>query len=431
MREADMREADMKETGIKRAKAREASMIDTKVATVRTDPDDIGNVWGEPLRVALIAECGEKGGNMGGAERQAYYIIRALADAGVQVKMFSVTDNNTAYMDALNTMRVETRHFGWMPVWPLRLMLLLSWLRKFRPHVVQSVHNFTNAYSALAGRALGVVSVGGLRSDLQSCLSDNGRYGRFLLTGPDAIAVNSRTAVADVIHSGILTPARVHLLPNVIDTRGFEEPAATAATDGDCLCITVARLVPRKRIDLFLRALKAARRTEPRLRGAVVGCGPESARLEQVAAELGLLPDAVQFLGPREDIADLLRKSSMFVFCSESEGTPNVILEAMAAGLPVITTPAGDAAEMVGAAGAGRVVPFGDVPAISAAMIEMARSPQACAGLGEAGRAYIARNCDASTLGTRLLQLYSDVARTSRRNRRDLLQRLEQYSQQI
>lgn len=391
------------------------------------------NASGEPLRVALIAGClGDKGGFMGGAERQAYYMIRALTNAGVQVRMYMVEFRNTAYAEALSQMGVESCYFGWMPGLPLRLLLLLKHLRQFRPHVVQSLHNFTNAYSALAGRALGVASIGGLRSDLQSCLRDNGRFGKLLLTGPDAIAANSRAAAIDLINSGIVNAKCVHVLPNVIDTEGFPEPAAISAEDAnDCLCICVSRLLPLKRIDVFLRALELARRSEPRLRGVVVGFGPEAPRLEQLAAELKLLPDVVQFTGPREDIADLLGQSAMFVFCSESEGSPNVVLEAMAAGLPVITTPAGDAAELIRASQGGMVVKFRDVSAIAESMVQLARSPETRIRFGKAGRNYIARNCSVSTLATRLFEIYSEVARTSLRNRGDLLNRVTRYSRQI
>ena len=407
-------------------------MNDTNRVSGLTASGSFQNLSGEALRVAIIAGClGDKGGLMGGAERQAYYMIRALTAAGVRVQMYMVDDRNTAHADALSRMGVESCHFGWLPGLPLRLLLLVKRLRRFRPHIVQSLHNFTNAYSALAGRVLGVVSLGGLRTDLQSCLRDNGRFGKFLLTGPDAIAVNSRTAAADLIKSGIVNPACVHVLPNVIDTEAFPEPVEVSAQeDGDCVCICVSRLMPLKRIDLFLRALELARRSEPRLRGVVVGFGPEATRLEHLAAELGLLPEAVQFTGPREDVSELLRRSAMFVFCSESEGSPNVVLEAMAAGLPVITTPAGDAAELVQAARGGIVAAFGDVSSIADGMVQLARSPETRRCMGRAGRSYIAGNCDVSTLASRLFRIYSDVAGTSLQNHSDPMDRVARFSQQ-
>lgn len=384
----------------------------------------------QPMRVALIAGClGEKGGYLGGAERQIYYMARALTEGGVEVRIYSLLEG-AAFGDALRLMGVPLLHFGWPPGLPLRLLLLLAALARFRPHVIQSMHSYTNIYSALAGRLLGVPAIGGLRSDLQSCLADSGRFSRLLLSLPDAVAVNSRTAMAQVARAGLVHASRLHLLSNVIDmeTFGGPLPAAVRANRGECTCICVTRLFPLKRVDVFLRALAAARSADPRLRGVVVGFGPEAGRLQNLAAELGLLPDAVRFLGPREDIADLLRQAAMFVFCSESEGTPNVILEAMAAGLPVVTTPAGDAPGVMEAAGAGHIVPFGDVNAVAAAMVRLAASPDLRCQFGTAGRAYIARHRDAATLAERLFQLYADVARTSRRRRRaDLLRHLAQY----
>jgi glycosyltransferase involved in cell wall biosynthesis len=355
---------------------------------------------------------------MGGAERQAYYIVRALKEAGVNVRVFSLYPGE-AYEGTLREMGVESKHFGWVPGLPLRIPILLAQLRRFRPHVVQSVHAFTNVYSGIAGRVLGAVSVGGLRSDLQCCLRDNGPFSRFLLTLPDAVAANSHAAIREVVQSQMLDPSRLHLLSNAIDLNGFSGRVDDPDNTGDCTCICITRLVPLKRVDIFLRALVVARKIEPRLRGVVAGAGPESERLHQIAAELGLSSEALRFLGPREDIADLLRQSTMFVFCSESEGSPNVVLEAMATGIPVITTPAGDAADVVESAGAGLVVPFGDVNAVANSMVQLARSAELRRTFGAAGRRYITSCHDVSQLAEQLLKIYAKVARTTARGRRN------------
>lgn len=385
-----------------------------------------------PLRVALITAClGKEGGYLGGTERQVHYMTRALTEAGVQVRLYTLLEG-VAFADTLRAMHVEWRRFGRVPGLPLRLLVLLADLARFRPHLVQSMHSYTNIYSAIAGRVFGVPAIGGLRSDFQSCLRDNGRFARLLLTLPDAVAVNSRLAMEQAAAAGIVDRSRLRLLSNVIETADFSGPlpAGVHTNKGECTCICVTRLFPRKRVDVFLRALAAARAAEPRLRGTVVGFGPELEPLQALAMQLGLLPDAVRFLGPCENVAGLLRQAAMFVFCSESEGTPNVILEAMAAGLPVITTPAGDAPEMVDPAGAGYVVPFGDVDAVAGAMIRLAASPDLRRRLGAAGRAYIAGHRDAAALAGTLFQLYADVARNSRRGRRaDLLRRLAQYAE--
>jgi glycosyltransferase involved in cell wall biosynthesis len=381
----------------------------------------------DQLRVALVTACLGVGG---GAEKQSFYIARALAEADVEVCVYTLRSGE--YQDSLRRMGIESKCFGGLPGAPLRLMLLLAALRKFRPHIIQSVHAYTNFYSAIAGRLMGAISIGGLRGDLRACFADNGRLSRCLLTWPDALAVNSRKAFRQVKKTRLLNPNRLHLLPNAIELGAFPERDVLPdqAGDAECTCINVNRLFPLKRVDVFVRALAAARSTEPGLKGIVIGHGPEAARLQQLAAELGLLPDALRFLGFRDDILSLLQQASVFVFCSESEGTPNVILEAMAAGLPVITTPAGDAADVVKSAGAGYVLPFGEVKAIADAMVRLARSPDLRWKLGRAGRDYVARQRATSELAGQLMNIYSDVSRASVRSCRDpVLDHLQRCSE--
>lgn len=377
----------------------------------------------DPLRVAIItASLG-----MAGAEKQAFYITRALSEAGVAVRILNLGPGGV-YEDALRELKVESRHFGGLPGVPVRVALLLAALRGFRPHIIQSVHAYTNVYSSIAGRLLRALSIGGLRSDFQACLNNNGRFSRWLLRAPNALAVNSRTALADAMRSGWLDPSRLHYLPNAIDLAAFTGAGLSRPTaNRDYTCICVCRLLPSKRVDVFIRALAVARSRRPGVCGILVGYGPETANLRRLAAELGLLPDALKFLGYRFDVAALLRQSTALVLCSESEGTPNVILEAMAAGLPVITTPAGDAADLVESAGAGFVIPFGDVDAAAGAIARLAESPALCCDLGNAGRDYVARNRAVSDLGARLLAMYADIARTS--SRQEVLRRVLQYPQ--
>src|SRR5258706_15129835 len=122
------------------------------------------------------------------------------------------------------------------------------------------------------------------------------------------------------------------------------------------------------------------------LKGILIGDGPERPRLEALANKLGLLPDGLLFLGRRNDVPALLAQASMLVLSSDHEGFPNVLLEAMAARLPVITTPAGDAGLVVQEGITGYVLPFDDIDAMAERMVRLAKSPDLRHTLGEAGR---------------------------------------------
>ena len=359
-----------------------------------------------------------------GAEKQTFYMARALSQAGVRVRVYHLMDGGQ-YRDQLTHKGIELEWLGRVPSPFLRLPFLIASLRSFRPDVIQSVHAYTNLYSAVAGSVLGAVSIGGLRSDYPTCLADTGRLTRFLLTWPDAIAANSRRALEEIVEVGLSDPRRLHFLPNAIDLTLFQDRDAIRrrGKSGECTYVTVGRLLPLKRVDVFVRALAEARSRAPGIRGIVVGDGPEAENLKKLASQLGLAPGNLDFLGFREDIAAILEDSDVFAFCSESEGTPNVILEAMAARLPVITTPAGDAADIVEPAGAGYVVPFGDVDATAAAMVRLANAPGLRRKLGQDGRDSIARLQGCCGLAARLIKIYADVARTRPRHR-DILERV-------
>jgi glycosyltransferase involved in cell wall biosynthesis len=213
----------------------------------------------------------------------------------------------------------------------------------------------------------------------------------------------------------------VHVVPNAIDLAEFDrgaardEAAAAAALPGGPWVLAVARLVPEKRIDLVLRAIARARALGSPVRGAVAGDGPARATLERLAADLALLPDAVRFLGARDDVPALLRRAAVLLSASEHEGFPNVVLEAMAAARPVVATPAGDCALIVREAVTGHVVPFGDVEAMAACLVRLAAAPGIGRRLGDEGRREAERSYTRDRLAARLLAVYAAAALASRR----------------
>jgi glycosyltransferase involved in cell wall biosynthesis len=162
-------------------------------------------------------------------------------------------------------------------------------------------------------------------------------------------------------------------------------------------------------VDLFLEAIAAARRSIPRVRGLVVGDGPARAAAEERALSLGLLPRHVTFLGERSDVPALLRTADMLLLSSDEEGFPNVLLEAMAAGLPVVTRPAGDAAAVVKQGETGFVVP-GGAEELAERVALLARAPELRRRMGEQGRRRALDEYGIGKLCSRLLAVYRDLA---------------------
>ena len=115
----------------------------------------------------------------------------------------------------------------------------------------------------------------------------------------------------------------------------------------------------------------------------------------------------------------LLGMADMLVLSSDYEGCPNVVLEAMAAHRPVVTTPAGDAGLVVEDGISGYVVPFDDVQAMASAMVRLAESPELGRKFGEAGRRRVEEDYSFDGLAGRLISAYEAIA--ERHGRRDIL----------
>lgn len=360
------------------------------------------------LRVILLA--GSLG--QGGAEKQLVYIARALREAEANVKILSIT-RGEYYESILLEEGFFPRWIGCFSNPLIRLVVATYAAWKFYPHIYQSCHFFTNLYVSLFSRiAPGSVSVGSIRGDTNHALEANKIWGRGLLRAPHVLIANSYAARENAIALGV-KERRLHVLPNVIDLGEFAQKASRPLDiipDRDAIiAIAVARLVRVKRLDRFLRALVLARQHIPNLVGWIVGDGPERASLEELAAELRLLPDGVRFWGQRDDIPTLLSNCHMLVLTSDREGFPNVILEAMAASLPVIATPAGDTAQVVGEEVTGYVVSGDPVEKIADRLVHLARNPDLRATLGSAGRCRVEQQYSYRSLPQTLEQLYQNI----------------------
>ena len=363
----------------------------------------------QELRAALLAG----GLGLGGAEKQLVYMVRELTAADVSVRVYSLTKGE--HYDAI------LRAAGSKPKWIgryqnpiLRLIALTRELRSFNPHILQSTHFFANLYVAIGASLSGAISVGSMRSDAHLGLAANRFWGPILLRAPKALVTNSFAGAKSALRRGV-SREKVHILPNAIDLPDFDARAGIgsgeAALAGGVSAITVARLVRSKRLDRFIQALALARQSMPLLKGIVVGDGPQETNLKAYAESLGLSSRGLHFVGRRTDVPTLIKAADMFVLTSDHEGCPNVLLEAMAGRLPVISTPAGDASRIVQDGITGFLLHFDDIQGVSSAMLRLAKSPELRQKMGQAGRREVEERYSIEGLADRLLNVYRSIAR--------------------
>jgi len=156
----------------------------------------------------------------------------------------------------------------------------------------------------------------------------------------------------------------------------------------------------------MIRAFARVAATRPDARLQLVGDGPDRPALEALAASLGVA-SRVEFLGFRNDVAELLAAADVFLMSSHYEGVSIAILEAMRAGLPVVGTQVGGIPETVLQGESGLLVPDGDEAAFADAMLTLLQDASRRATLG---RAATQRQRDAFSLESaaqRYLQIYA------------------------
>ena len=379
-----------------------------------TRPSHPSTPWpGECLRVVLLAGTLRQGG----AEKQAVYMARALLEVGVDVRVYSLT-RGEHHESRLHALGIEPRWIGKHSHPLARLAALVKATGDDRPHIIQACHFFASPYAMAVARIRGALSFGSLRNDFLHEMGESPSWGRWALRLPSAVIANSEAARRNAeAHLGRLV--RIHVVPNVIDLEDFDAGVCRESRPdgGRPVAIAVGSLLPAKRFDRFLVALARARREAPELVGILIGDGPERANLETLAEKLGLLPDAITFAGRRDDIPGLLAGASMLVLSSDHEGFPNVVMEALAARLPVVATPAGDAGTLVEHDRSGFVVPFEDIDEMAGAMARLAKSPELRREFGEAGRARIGRDHAFGMLRHHLLSAYRSAALARRDSR--------------
>jgi glycosyltransferase involved in cell wall biosynthesis len=281
----------------------------------------------------------------GGAQRQMSLIAPALSryDAGLEASVFCTSDVTEPYATSLRDAGVPVEHYPSRSSFdPSRLLSLRRGLRAQRVDVVHSFLDASNIYGYLAARTTGLPVAVSLRSDRLIVAGVRARILGAVMRRADLVTVNSVAGRRTVVARMRVDEDRVCVVRNCVADGAFVPAQAHAGR----IVGFVGRLVALKRVDRLVDAfaLVAKRSSDAQL--VLVGDGPEREALARRTAETGL-GERVTFAGAVDDVGPLLRRFACLVLPSEFEGLPNAVLEAMAAGIPVVVRPVGDLPEIV------------------------------------------------------------------------------------
>ena len=312
----------------------------------------------------------------------------ALADAGVPV---------TVLLGELGKRRVSGRY----------ARALTRLVAELRPAVVHA-HLFASAAAAVqAVRDLPVPLV--VTEHIEAPWRDRrdrAVSGVVYRQADHVVAVS--TAIRDLLVADHgVAPERVEVL---LPTTAAPVPSGgpLPVTGGPVVGV-VGRLVPEKGVDVFLRAAALVSAVVPQAEFVVVGDGPLRPDLEHRVATLGLA-GRVTFTGYRSEVSGFLPGLDVLAVPSRSDGSPLVVCEAMAAGVPVVASRVGGLPDLVEDGCSGLLVRPGEAEDLARALVALLLDPEAARRLGARGRVLAATRSH-ERLVDRMTQLYADVVR--------------------
>lgn len=334
---------------------------------------------------------------VGGVGRQLHKISKSLSSRNHSVHIISLTDIGYFGRQArkngisVNSLDIKQEILAPFAIWKLR-----NKLKSFNPHIFCCFAYHANVLGRIVRTIQKVpVVITSIRNE---------RFGgkiRELITKntimlDDAVTTNSKTVANDLVKRNIVDEDHIKTIHNAIDISEFQTDDPIDRIEfnvsNDCfLWITVGRLNEQKDHQTLLHAISQID-IEPIPNVLIVGAGPQESQLKELAEGLQI-NNQVHFIGERNDIPSLLAASDAFVLSSAWEGLPNVVMEAHAAGLPVVSTDVGGVSELVADKETGYIVPEQDPKQLALAMGKMMELSQAeREKMGECGKRHIRMN---------------------------------------
>lgn len=355
---------------------------------------------------------------MGGADKQLLSAAQEMRSRGREVLIVSLTP--------LGPMGREARSLG-IPIESLEmrrgvpdprgLLRLGRMVRAWRPDVLHSHMVHAN----LMARVIRLfVRVPAVVSTIHN-IYEGGRLRMlaYRLTNAmvDHVTIVSEAAADRFVADGIVPRKLLSVVPNGVDPDLFRNVPATVreslrrsiGLEGEFAWLAVGRFEIAKDYPNMLRAFAQVRDRHPQAVLLLVGRGSLQEETEAMVRELNL-GGAARFLGVRQDVPELMSAADGYVMSSAWEGMPMVLLEAAAAGLPIVTTMVGGNHEVVRDEESGFLVPPRDHEALALAMLRLMEVPEAQRrSMGERGREHVRTHHGLTLLVERWEDLYRAV----------------------
>jgi glycosyltransferase involved in cell wall biosynthesis len=368
--------------------------------------------------------------NVGGPSVHVILLTAGLRDRGYETRLVvGLEDAREGSLEDLATLKgvtVERIHALGREIRPLSdfraLRELVQLMRHFRPAVVHTHAAKAGLLGRIAARWTGVPVVvhtfhghvlRGYFGPLKSAFFT--RLEQFLGSLSDCLVAVSDAVKQDLVDLGVAPADRICVIPLGLELthlssslpRGSLRHEAGFPEDAP-LVGAVGRLVPIKDLQTLLAAVPLVRKSLPETRFSIVGDGEARSLLLEESVRLGV-SGVVFFHGWRRDLSEVLGDLDLVVNCSRNEGTPVALIEALAAGRPVVATRVGGTPDLLGDGARGLLVPPGDPVALASAIVTALREPEPARVRAERGQKHVLATHGAPRLIDDIDQLYREL----------------------
>jgi len=363
---------------------------------------------------------------IGGAQKLLVLFAEEAKLRGLKITIISLTTkySSGAIVDELKSLGVRVEFLTIYKLYdPTALPRLLRVLRKENIDVLQTHLGHSNILGVMAGTLSHIPVVATLHS---THAHRTGRLYRLrAVIGQYSLRFGARRVIAvgqkigELYRDKLTRKTIIDVVPNPVKRNSelaqSERDALRKEIAGDVnrfLILSVGRLQPEKGLNDLLTAFSKVIEKHSSAMLIIVGDGEILGELKSFAASLGLA-ESVRFTGERNDVPALMSASDMYISASYREGLSLAMLEAMAAGLPILATKVGDT-EFVLNEGRGLMISPHDVPALTDGMCYLIENPQKMKEMSGAARVFVEANYSPESWMKRLLDIYEKARNSTR-----------------
>ncbi|MDH3627297.1 MAG: glycosyltransferase [Acidobacteriota bacterium] len=355
----------------------------------------------------------------GGAEKQLTALAKGLRrNHGMRPIVYCLSDVTEPYGPELRDSGVDVRILPMRGIARLtRPLQLARLLRSDGIDVLQAFLMGPTLHSAVANLVCRLPFVTSFRWGPHPRHRLRRAVDKWAHRQADAVTANSRSGLEFVAETFQIQPSRLTHVPNGVDFSGTSISRERARDQlglprNAQIILGVARLVSDKNLPLFVKVVARVLSTHPEAICILAGDGPEYQAVQQLVGRTAF-KNRIKLVGLSNDVPQLLAAADCLLLTSHREGTPNAVLEAMVAGLPVVVTAVGDLPRVVCDGETGHVLPPGDEEGLTAACNRLLDDDEEATKLGQAGAQRVRKGFSTDTMVATYAGIYDRLTKVS------------------